>query len=238
MKDLQPTAEKTFGPQEVNNIATAIAAVREELIDGNTFGRIVNDNLKLPSEQGSGMVGDVYNGTIRDNLDYLISDLYLKDTKRVRFINPLTNTPENRKIIDPERLTYESDERGWLIRWSATLTKGHFKSLDAAKEYVRREFDGSPIYYGDMGYPAAAIGGGHFQICPELYDVLIEQFLENPVRLYRAAMNAIGAQIDEDQAGIDLMVLALEKDQEERSAQSPEGRRARLSIVDSKAEKL
>ena len=232
LDDLQPTPEKTFGPHEVQNIAMAIAAVREGLLDGNAFGQVCSFNLKLPEDQGSGMVGEVYNGSIRDNLGYLISDVYIEGTKRVRYLNPLTETSENRKIIDPERLTYESDERGWLIRWSTTVAQGHFESLDAAKEYVRQEFDGSPIYFGDVGYSAGAVGCGHFQHCPELYDLLVEQFLNNPVRLYRAAMDAIGAQMVEDQAGIDLMILALEKDREERFAKSPEGRRIRMRIVD------
>lgn len=73
-----PIKEKFLTTKNVDEISSAIMAVKEGKLSIDDLGIVVTKNLPLSDDRGMGFIGEYYNGTIEQNIPAYLAE-YLKD---------------------------------------------------------------------------------------------------------------------------------------------------------------
>lgn len=233
-----PFPERTrFMTQEnVDNISRAIIAVKQGLIKPSSFNLITEKNLPLPPESGRGsnMAGDIYNGTVRDNLVYHFGR-YLSGL-RIPHKDSMTGKVLRRVKANPVNYEFsKSGEGAYSVRLKGDkYSSWHVKAEteDDAKKQFFDERDGRIKYITDgeneSGY---AVGSKQFDIDPDLYDIMVREFRKNPAKLLQSVLNDIKSRRNEEDADLFFFEEAIKDAKRMNYEETPEGRRKKIHIV-------
>jgi len=236
----KPVPNKFFTQENVNNISNALIAVKNKQLGYDEFNQIVEDNLPLPpeNERGSNMVGDVYGGTVKDNLHYHFGE-YLEGLG-IPYIDILTGKQSQYNKADWSKLSIEKDDTytnpkgSFYVRTGEYGRVGPYKTEDEARNQYSKQNDGRGMTIGDGGSGSFyIIGGGALNKEPHLYDRIVDEFRKNPTKLLRSVKNDISGRIEEQEADMKFFNMAIDDAQQRQYDQSPEGRRAKFKVVDS-----
>ena len=196
-----PVKSKFFQQENIDEISTALLAAKEGKMDWQELQDVVYKNLPLPpvEEHGSGMVGDIYGGTVKDNVLHILG-LYLEN--KLQAYDPVKKElifypkEDISKMPEPKKEEY-GDEYGWRVG----NTHLHDTKESAIQEWISTH-SGGP----DTRYNTAQPGGPYYRMFPDSYDKLIKEFRSKPLKFFRNVLGLIKEFQEEDQAGLDILM--------------------------------
>lgn len=236
-----PEPSKLMTQENVDNISRAILAVKEGLIGVQSFNLIVDKNLPLPpeNERGLNMMGDVYAGSLRDNLNAHFGQ-YLSGLG-IPHRDIMTGEILRRPKVDINDYDFSIEYPGTKIEQYRARRKGDAgkyysqsifaESLEDAKRKFSQRNNGEVVSIADGENESSyAVGSGQFDRQPELYDRMATEFRKNPAKLLRSVLEDIKGRLEEQDADMFFFKEAI-KDAERRNYdESPEGRRSKFKL--------
>jgi predicted RNA methylase len=190
-------------PENVDEISTALIAAKQGKITSQELSNVIYQNIPIPNEDehGSGMVGDIYIGSVKDNiLDSMSVYLYGTPSR-----HPDTNKIERwpKKTFDEYLKTEGVTINGKNIGSKNVNLYREFRSEEAVKAWWEKHRTGKIKKMEEHG-PAPF--SGFFKDNPYLWDVLIKRFRNNPTKILRDVLNDISVRVGEDKASMELFL--------------------------------
>jgi diguanylate cyclase (GGDEF)-like protein len=228
-----PKTSLPFSAVNVDNISKALLAIKEEKIELNKFNSIVEANLPLPpvEERGSTMMGDISIGNLVDNLTNYFGQ-YLNDLG-IQYLKT-DGTPYRYGKADKSKIDIEERHPGEFsigTKYSRTTYKA--KTADDAWQEHAAIFNGRVMTFGDgADGRMVSLGSPYLSRQPELYDVIISEFRKQPALLLQVMRDDIEIRKGEESASWEMFLSALRQAEEISFDETPEGRRAKFSLID------
>lgn len=227
-----PEPGKFLTQENVDNISRAILAVKEKLIGVSSFNSIVEKNLPIPpeNERGSNMAGDIYIGSLSDNLNYHFG-MYLSGLG-IPYKDIISGEILHYPKVNPSDIKVKKDGDKYYVITSKYSSVGPFSSEEDAIKKYSAEYNGRQMTIGDGGGESFyAVGSGQFDREPELYDRMAAEFRKSPVRLLRSVSEDIRSRLDEADADMFFFKEAIKDAAERDYTESPQGRRESFKII-------
>lgn len=202
-----PSQSRFITSENIDEISTAILALKEGRLTSQQFNHIVDANLPLPPKgaatRGSGRYGDLFLG---DNAieESMASFLGAYLAGKVQSYDPINQQMRFHKAkTDGWKIGHDPDmdkfNSGWYVQISDRYSRGGFATKQAAQDWIDDQNSGKPA----MDKYGPEVGGGYYQTFPETYELLISEFRKDPTRLLKIALHNIETLLQEDKAALD-----------------------------------